>query len=128
MKRFKGLVIAFGVVVGMGAAMLPVPAGAIDVYQGCSDAQSVTGSSDSIVCKGKTDQASSFVKKLVNVLLYILGAISVVVIIIAGILYTTSTGDAGRIKKAKDALTYAIVGLIVAALAYAIVNFVVGSL
>lgn len=114
-----------GVMVGLGVAALPAPVGAIDVYQGCSDAQTVAGSSSSIVCKAKGDQASSFVKTLVNTLLYVLGAISVVVIIIAGISYTTSTGDANRVKRAKDTLTYAVVGLIVAALAYAIVNFVV---
>jgi hypothetical protein len=46
-------------------------------------------------------------------------------IIVGGIRYTTSNGDSGRIKAAKDTITYAVVGLVVAILAYAIVNFVI---
>ena len=67
------------------------------------------------------------IQTLVNVLLFILGAIAVVMIVIGGIRYTTSNGDAGSIKSAKDTILYAVVGLIVAMIAYAIVNFVVKS-
>ena len=45
-------------------------------------------------------------------------------IIVAGVMYTTSGGNAGQVSKAKGALTYAVVGLIVAFLAFAIVNWV----
>jgi hypothetical protein len=65
---------------------------------------------------------------IVNLLLYIAGAIAVLVIIYGGIRYITSTGDATRIKQAKDTVLYAVVGLIVAILAYAIVNTVVFQL
>lgn len=67
------------------------------------------------------------IKTIVNVLLFILGAIAVIMIIIGGIRYTTSNGDAGNIKSAKDTILYAVVGLVVAILAYAIVNFVIGA-
>jgi multisubunit Na+/H+ antiporter MnhB subunit len=59
--------------------------------------------------------------------LFILGAIAVIMIVIGGIRYTTSNGDSGSIKSAKDTILYAVVGLVVAMLAYAIVNFVVQS-
>ena len=61
---------------------------------------------------------------ITNVLLYVAGAVAVIIIIISGIRYVTSTGDSTRVKQAKDTLLYAIVGLIVVILAYAIVNFV----
>lgn len=67
------------------------------------------------------------IKNVVNVLLFLLGAIAVIMIIIGGIRYATSNGDAGAIKGAKDTILYAVIGLIVAILAYAIVNFVVGA-
>ncbi len=67
------------------------------------------------------------IKTIVNVLLFILGAIAVIMIIIGGIRYTTSNGDASNTKAAKDTILYAVVGLIVAVLAYAIVNFVLGA-
>jgi hypothetical protein len=48
-------------------------------------------------------------------------------IIYGGIRYTTSAGDSSHVKAAKDTILYAVVGLVVAILAYAIVNFVVGA-
>lgn len=67
------------------------------------------------------------IRTVVNILLYILGAIAVVMIVIGGVRYTTSNGDSSAIKGAKDTILYAIIGLIVAILAYAIVNFVVDA-
>jgi hypothetical protein len=48
-------------------------------------------------------------------------------IVIGGIRYTTSNGDSAGITSAKNTILYAVVGLIVALLAYAIVNFVLTS-
>lgn len=67
-------------------------------------------------------------QQVVSALLFLIGAISVIVIIIAGIMFTVSAGDPGRAKKAKDAILYAVVGLIVALLGYAIVAFVVQNI
>lgn len=67
------------------------------------------------------------VKSVTNVLLFILGAIAVIMIIIGGIRYATSNGDSSQTKAAKDTILYAVVGLVVAILAYAIVNFIVSS-
>lgn len=64
-------------------------------------------------------------KQVVNVLLFLIGAISVIVIIIGAIMFTVSAGDSGRAKKAKDTILYAVIGLIVAITAFAIVNFVI---
>ena len=64
-------------------------------------------------------------KQVVNVLLFLIGAISVIVIIIGGLMYVVSAGDSGRTKKAKDTIMYAVIGLVVALFAFAIVNFVV---
>ncbi len=67
------------------------------------------------------------IKTIVNMMLFILGAIAVIMIIIGGIRYATSNGDASNIKAAKDIVLYAVVGLVVAILAYAIVNFVLDA-
>lgn len=68
------------------------------------------------------------VRQVVNALLFIVGAISVIVIIIAGIMFTVSAGDPAKAKKAKDAILYAVIGLVVAILGYAIVEFVIGNI
>ena len=48
-------------------------------------------------------------------------------LIIGGIRYVVSGGDSGAVTSAKNTILYAIVGIVVAILAYALVNFVVGS-
>lgn len=57
-----------------------------------------------------------------------LGIVAVVVVVIGGVLYMTSSGDSAKVKKAKDTILYGIIGLVICALSYAIVNFVVGKL
>ena len=64
---------------------------------------------------------------IVNLMLYVLGAIAVIMIVIGGIRYATSGGDSSSIKGAKDTILYSVIGLIIAILAYAIVNFVLDS-
>lgn len=67
------------------------------------------------------------IKNITNVLLFVLGAIAVIVIIIGGIRYVTSNGDSTQTKAAKDTILYAVIGLIVAIVAYAIVNWVISA-
>ncbi len=66
----------------------------------------------------------SMFKKITDVMLFIIGAISVIMLIVGGIRYTVSGGDQGAVQGAKNTILYAIVGIIVAILAYAVVNFV----
>lgn len=66
-------------------------------------------------------------KDITNIILYIMGAVAVIMIIIGGFRYVTAGGDSGSVTAAKNTILYAVIGLIVALLAYAIVNFVVDS-
>ena len=63
-----------------------------------------------------------------SLLLYIIGSLSVIMIIFGGLRYVTSGGNAATVTAAKNTVLYAIVGVVVALLAYAVVNFVLGSL
>ena len=64
---------------------------------------------------------------ITNVLLFIIGAIAVIMIVIGGMRYVLSGGDSNQITAAKNTILYAIIGIVVAILAYAAVNFVIGS-
>jgi hypothetical protein len=64
---------------------------------------------------------------ITNVLLFILGAISVIMIIIGGLRYVISGGNTANVTAAKNTILYAIVGVVIALLSYAIINFVLGS-
>lgn len=70
----------------------------------------------------------STVSTIINWILGIVGVIAVVMIIIGGIQYTVSAGDSGKVKKAKDTILYGIIGLVIALLAAAIVNFVLDGI
>ena len=64
------------------------------------------------------------INQIINVVLGVLGLIAVIVIIIGGFTYITSSGDAAKVTKAKNTILYGIIGLVIALLAFAIVNFV----
>ncbi len=64
---------------------------------------------------------------ILNSIILVAGLVAVIFVVIGGINYMTSAGDPGKVKKAKDTILYAVIGLVVCALAFAIVNFVISS-
>ena len=64
----------------------------------------------------------------INALIFIAGIACVIVIIIGGFMYIVSAGNPDRTKTAKDAILYAIIGLIISLAAFGIVNFVIGGI
>ena len=65
-------------------------------------------------------------RQITNTILYIVGIIAVIMLIIGGIRYVVSGGDSKKVTDAKNTVLYAIIGLIVCLLSYAIINFVIG--
>lgn len=63
-----------------------------------------------------------------NILLFVIGAIAVIMLIVGGIRYVVSQGDQNAITSAKNTILYAIIGIVVAFLAFAAVRFVTGQL
>jgi len=125
MELYKQIILTAGFILGLGVLFMPQMASAINVYD-----EACTGdNANTALCKGRNeDQLPAMIKNIVNVLLYVLGAVSVIVIIMAGIFYTLSAGESAQVTKAKNTLLYAVVGLIVAILSYAIVNFVIDKI
>ncbi|USN96555.1 MAG: hypothetical protein H6797_05860 [Candidatus Nomurabacteria bacterium] len=118
-------------------SFMPVPAMAINVFQNCpgggaggattgGGASSSAGQSQ--ICGATGDSFTSIMTNIINMILFVLGIVAVIMIIIGGIRYTTSNGDSQQIKSAKDTVLYAVIGLVVAIMAYAIVNFVLARL
>ncbi|MDR2063573.1 MAG: pilin [Candidatus Nomurabacteria bacterium] len=83
-------------------------------------------------CKAQGDGMSGdlmgTVTAIINTVLIVIGLISVAFLIYGGVQYTTSAGQAEKVKNAKNTIMYAIIGLVVAILAFAIVNFVLGRI
>lgn len=70
----------------------------------------------------------SVFRRITNTLIFLVGAIAVIMLIIGGIRYTVSGGDQNAVAGAKNTILYAIVGIIVSFLAFAIVNFILNSI
>ena len=70
---------------------------------------------------------SGVFKTITDVLLFLIGAISVIMLIYGGFRYVVSGGESGKVSDAKNTILYAVVGIVVSILAYAVVNFVIGS-
>lgn len=115
-------VVAAGVKAGVAsAATVYCPDGTkagANGLEGCSDMNSTSNANDLVTT----------VNKIINIVIGVIGFAAVAMTIYGGVQYTTSAGDPGKVKKAKDTIMYGIVGLVVAILAFAIVNFVLSSL
>ncbi len=66
--------------------------------------------------------------RITSIALYVIGAISVIMLIWGGLRYILSGGDSKKITDAKNTVLYAIIGLIISFLAYAIIRFVLNAI
>lgn len=124
MKRIQTLIAAFMIVFVGAFVVLPATtanaAGALD--SACS--QNNVNKDNAVCARNGSQTTGNFVGTLVNTLLFIVGALAVVMIIVGGILYAISQGNSSSVTQAKNTLLYSVIGLVVAILAYAIVNWV----
>lgn len=101
---------------------MPVEAASCGSAKQCID-QGLTASGASTT----PNSLSSILTTVTNILLFLMGAVSVIMVIIGGFRYVTSQGDQTQMQSAKNTILYAVVGLIVAIAAYAIVSFVINQ-
>jgi hypothetical protein len=129
MKKFKTILASVLFMFGIVAA--PLAVGSVSYAapkdQVCNGIGSI-GGGNACTNDNAKNGLSNFLRQIINILLFIIGAIAVVMIIIGGLRYVLSGGDQSQITGAKNTILYAVVGLVVAIMAYAIVNFVVGAL
>ncbi len=79
-------------------------------------------------CSGDSTSIDDVIVGIVNGIVGVLSLVSVIFIVVGGINYMTSAGDAGKIEKAKKTILYAVIGLVICVLAFAIVNFLINIL
>ena len=125
-KISQGLLLVPAMLLGLAVVATPAYAaecdtGNLSISTGANCAQ---GNDTPSTLFGNED---SIFTKVTNVLLFLVGAISVIMLIIGGIRYVVSGGDQAQVTGAKNTILYAIVGIVVAFLAYAAVNFVTGA-
>lgn len=74
-----------------------------------------------------TEKIQNIVTLIVNIFSIVVGIIAVIMIVVGGFKYITSGGDSGNITSAKNTIVYAVIGLVIVALAQFIVKFVLNK-
>lgn len=95
-------------------------------YDACSAPGASSGSS---LCASKANTTNpllsgGILSKAAQLLVFFAAIISVIMIIIGGIKYATSSGDSNKVASAKNTILFAVVGLVVSVMAQAIIAFV----
>jgi len=128
-KLSQGILLVPAMVLGLSFVAAPVAGaecanGELTINCGASSAQG-TNTPASLFGDGSNQ---GLFKTIVNVMLFLVGAVAVIMLIIGGVRYVVSGGDQNNVTAAKNTILYAIIGIIVAVLAFAVVNFVLTSL
>lgn len=128
-------------IAGLAAALCITAFAATPVLaaaSGCTDVCTCKDNNDNFVASEEVRRAAGCpnasptdydlgdsLQSIVNGVILFLGTVAVIVIVVGGVSYMTSNGDAGKIQKAKNTILYACIGLIICVLSFAIVNFTV---
>ncbi len=123
MLTLAGLMIV-GSAVMLGGAHALAASASEATNQACQGIGLVGGSGG---CGDQGAQVDGVITTFVNVLSTVVGVIAVIMIIISGAKFMTAGGDANAVSGAKKTLIYALVGLVVVALAETLVHFVLGK-
>lgn len=93
--------------------------------EACEGVTGTTGSANPNC--GDSSFFGRLVESVLNILSIVLGGIAVIVLVVAGIMYVASGGDPNNTKRAKDAIIYAVIGIVIAVAAQGMVRFVIGN-
>jgi Trk-type K+ transport system membrane component len=113
----------FGSMTGLAFAATPTDAARLQVCKGINS--QVSGSD----CGGATgaNTLNNIIKAVLQILTWIAGIAAVIMVVLAGLKYITSGGDSSGVASAKNSLIYALVGLVIVAIAQSLVIFVLNK-
>lgn len=131
-QKFKGYMLTLTTLLTMLAPVaLPVAVHACSsaIASGVAAGAS-TASGGTVDCSNtnvNNTNIAQVARDIVNIFSIVVGGVAIIMIIYGGFRYITSGGDTNRVSGAKNTLIYAIIGLIIVALAQLIVHFVLSQ-
>lgn len=123
MKRIRQLLVIGLLIAGFGLALHPAGL----AYADASTQTACNAISNGNGCTSTGPSITHIVRTVIIILSFIVGVAAVIMIIIGGFKYVTSNGDSNAITSAKNTLIYALVGLVIVAMAQFIVQFVLNK-
>ena len=133
-KNIRNTIAALLTAASLVAVPLAIPAMAsAQTIQDClsqGTALNANGNGDSCTpadTTAGTNHINGIIKTVINIFSLIVGVVSVIMIIVGGLRYITSGGDSNNVSAAKNTIIYALIGLVVVALAQFIVQFVLNK-
>jgi hypothetical protein len=131
LKTIKKIIFSaalLGMAVAPGLAPAAVSAQANIQQSLCAGANlSVTATCDPASDTEAANKVNSLLATIINIFSLIVGVVAVIMIIVGGFKYITSGGDSGNVTGAKNTILFAVVGLIIVALAQFVVRFVLAK-
>jgi hypothetical protein len=125
MKRFAIFALTLGTLFSFAFVASPAFAGDAAAKKAACEAIGGTSNAAGDCSTGATNATPQDIfSQVIQIFSWVVGAISVIMLIFGGFKYITSGGDAGKITGAKNTILYAIVGLVIVALSQVIINFV----
>lgn len=112
----------------LGVSLYPASARALDPKDAACQGVTLTGGSCTTDPNATENKINSTIATVINIFSWIVGITAVIMIIIGGFKYITSQGDSGNVSGAKNTILYAVIGLVIVAMAQVIVKFVLNKL
>lgn len=132
MNRIKRILLSAVIALGLSApALVPSVAHAAtaNIRDGLTCGTELTAATSNCTTPaGGANDAQGLITGAINIISLVVGIVAVIMIIVGGFKYITSSGDSGKVGSAKNTILYAIIGLVVVALAQVIVRFVLTKL
>lgn len=110
------------VLTGIGAALTLMAGKAL------ATSAAVQEGTEAAYVEGMPRDLMLVINRVSSTALGIVALIAIIMLIYGGVRYITSGGDSKKVTDAKNTILYAIIGLIISFLSYAIINFVIGTL
>lgn len=127
-KKIKEMILSLGVFSLLAVpVMVPAVASADIATDLCTGSNLKTDTGSSPSCDADNGKIDDILALVINIFSIVVGFIAVIMIIVGGIKYITSGGDSGNISGAKNTIVYAIIGLVIVALAQVLVHFVLNK-
>lgn len=120
MKLRMGLLVALLAGVFSLTIFNPIQVIAQDPSDAACSGLAVTGAN----CGEGESELTSTIQVVINILLFVIGVASVIMLVVGALRYTLSAGDAQAAASAKNTIIYAIIGIVVAVMAFLIASFI----